>query len=229
MAVVNANYEFTLVDIGDYGRLSDASVFSSCDLGYCIKNNLFQVPPPRYLRGSNKQYPYVFVGDDAFPLRSNLINPYSRNLLGMKERIANYRISRARRIVENAFGIATSRFRVFRRPITANIESAGHITKAVVALQNYLMRARTSGITRSNYCPPTFIDREISGNMRDGEWRSDVTGTVFQEITNQGSNNYSRDAKEVRDNFRDYFCSEAGAVPWQWNIVRSTQEAFDET
>ena len=115
MAVVDASYKFIMVDIGDYGRLSDGSVFASCHLGHAIRNNLLNLPGPRPITTSGKHLPYVFVGDDAFPLRCNLVKPYPRRALTLSENVANYRISRARRIVENAFGIATSRFRVFRR------------------------------------------------------------------------------------------------------------------
>lgn len=43
-----------------------------------------------------------------------------------------------------------------------------------------------------------------------------------------GSNNYSRSAKEIRDDFRDYFNSKEGSVPWQWETVLSTRDPFDE-
>ena len=121
MAVVNACYQFSMLDIGDYGRLSDGSVFASSNLGIAINDDILNIPPPRMVW--RRELPYVFVGDDAFPLRTNLVKPYSRQSLGLSERIANYRISRARRIVENAVGIATSRFRIFRRAITILIKS----------------------------------------------------------------------------------------------------------
>ena len=110
MAVVNANYEFILVDIGDYGRHSDGSVFLSSNIGYSIINKLFNLPPPKKLRGTDKMYPYVFVGDDAFPLRQNLIKTYSKCQLGEEKIIANYQNSRAKKIGKNEFGVATSYF-----------------------------------------------------------------------------------------------------------------------
>ena len=47
MAVVDASYKFIMVDIGDYGRLSDSSVFGSCNLGIASTNNFLQLPPTK--------------------------------------------------------------------------------------------------------------------------------------------------------------------------------------
>lgn len=113
MAVVNSNYEFILVDIGDSGRQSDGGVFNSCYLGRAMEDNTLNIPDPRPLRGTSTKFPFVFVGDEGFPLKEYLIKPYARSSLGVKEQVANYRISRARRQVENVFGICASRFRIF--------------------------------------------------------------------------------------------------------------------
>ena len=104
VAVVNSDYGFTMVDIGEAGRQSDGGVFANGQIGYALNNDLLNLPPPRKIsQESNKHFPYVFVGDEAFPLKPYLIKPYPRGSIGINERIANYRISRTRRVVENSF------------------------------------------------------------------------------------------------------------------------------
>ena len=157
-------------------------------------------------------------GDDAFPLRYNLIKPYSNKTLDMRQIIANYRICHARRIIENSFGILASRFRIFRRPIIAQVETVESITKACVALHNYLMKRSTSDENR--YCPPGFVDFERNNGVVRGAWRDEVAnGTGFGELKRVGSNNFSKNAKEVREIFCDYVNSEAGKISWQINSV----------
>ena len=132
--------------------------------------------------------------------------------------IFNYRLSRARRIIEDTFGIATSRFRIFRRPIIAKVGKAVLITKAVVALHNFLMSKHSQN--NFNYCPPNYTDTDGPCGFRPGEWRKETpASSALEAIPQMCSNNYSREAKEVRDNFRAYFCSPEGSVEWQLNMV----------
>ena len=140
MATVNANYEFVMVNIGEYGRLSDGSVFSSSHLGHAINSGCLNLPAPR--TWGTQKYPYVFVEDDAFPLKPCLVKPCPGQRMTKEERITNYRISHARQIVENSFGMATSRFWIFRCPICANTNPAIAVTRSVVALHNCLMKSK---------------------------------------------------------------------------------------
>ncbi|KAJ8874497.1 hypothetical protein PR048_025357 [Dryococelus australis] len=48
--------------------------------------------------------PYGIVADDAFPLSPNIMKPFSQRWLSHERRVFNYRLSWARRIVENIFG-----------------------------------------------------------------------------------------------------------------------------
>ena len=166
----------------------------------------------------HKILPYVFIGDDAFPLGPNLIKPYARSRLDgdVVKRVANYRISRARRIIENSFGIMRSRWRIFRCPIHARVETVTEVVKACTALHNFLMRDKD--FSRSSYCPHGFVDTD----EQLGGWRKVIKDNGcggMTDCTTIGSNNYSKNAKDIRDKFSQYFNSPEGEVSWQWSMI----------
>ena len=142
MAVCDAQYMFTLVDIGDSGRQSDGTVYANSNLAYAIENQILNTPSDCKIPGSNKVLPYVFIGDDAFGLKRHMMKPYPFSNLSESKLVFNYRLSRARRVIENMFGICASRFRVFHRPTIAKVKEVIAITKAVVALHNFLMTVK---------------------------------------------------------------------------------------
>jgi hypothetical protein len=62
-AVVDSNYNFLYIDVGTSGRANDASVFSKSALNEALQQNLLNIPAEG-----------VFLADDAFPLRTNILN-----------------------------------------------------------------------------------------------------------------------------------------------------------
>ncbi|GFX58656.1 DDE Tnp4 domain-containing protein [Trichonephila clavipes] len=145
LAVVDADCKFTAVDVGYYGREGDAGIYLKSEIGRRIKNNTFNVPPPKALPGTDTVIPHVIVGDEAF-LRyiKNLMKPYPRqqSLHDASKAIYNYRLSRARRTTENAFGILCSYFRLFFRPISTAPETTEKIIICACILHNILREAK---------------------------------------------------------------------------------------
>lgn len=114
MAICDASYKFTYVNIGNYGRDNDASVFSRLDMYNTFDTNSNDIPAPEQIaEGETELIPYFLVGDEIFALKPWLMKPYPGRGHGDRERIFNYRLSRARRTIENAFGILSARWRVF--------------------------------------------------------------------------------------------------------------------
>lgn len=74
LAVCDAKYCFNLVDVGSYGRESDAAILSEFVFGKLFEGGPsgLNLPLPRLV--GNSSLPYVLVGDEIFPLKPWLIN-----------------------------------------------------------------------------------------------------------------------------------------------------------
>ena len=85
-------------------------IFNTSERLEALEGDTLGLPPPEVLPGDDRPIPYFLIGDDAFALKTWMMKPFSARNLSLEERIFNYRLSRARRIVENAFGILANRF-----------------------------------------------------------------------------------------------------------------------
>lgn len=197
-----------MVDAGIIGRISDGGVLGATAFGRALSDNKLKIPEPTVLANSDKTLPFVFIGDDAFALTKNFMKSYAQTGLTAEQRIFNYRLSRARRIVENTFGILVSVFGVFQRPNALSPEKARIITLACCYLHNYLRRKQSN-----TYIDKTTIDIEDqeSGNIIQGAWRVTAPTTLLQTSHSRNPTMY---AKYVRDNYCHYFNNE-GQVAWQ--------------
>ena len=203
-----------------YGRENDASIFSKSTFGQRLAREELQLPT-----AGEGGLEYVFVGDEAFQLQHRVLRPYPGSRLGGAESdyhrrlVYNYRLSRARRIVENTFGILVSKWRVLRQPIKAKIETIDSIVKASCVLHNYLRRR--DGISNDRrYIADGDVDADDSGHLTRGAWRHEDSESCFRNIGRLGSNNSTRRASELRERYAAYFVSPEGSVPWQDGVVR---------
>lgn len=80
----------------------------------------------------------MILADAAFPLQQHILKPYPFKHMTKEERIFNYRLSRGRRVVENAFGILANRFRIFLTPINMSRDKVVLITTACCILHNFI-------------------------------------------------------------------------------------------
>ncbi len=91
------------------------------------------------LKGISTKISYHVVGDDAFPLSTRSMKPYPYRNLEKENRIFNYRLSRARRVIENAFGILAHRWRVFLTTIKLSPEKVTDVIFAAWCLHNLMI------------------------------------------------------------------------------------------
>ena len=206
MAVADANYNFVYANVGCQGRISDGGVFRETSLYKKLTKGTLKLPDPQPLPGGNKLSPYVLLTDDAFPLQTHIMKPFSgHHEKGTSQRLYNYRHSRARRVVENAFGLLASVFRVFRKPLMISLENAEIVTKTCIHLHNFLRRSKTS---RTLYCPVGTLDNETrDGNIIPGSWRAVVQGDTGLKDLPHRARKSTFEAKKVRLEFIIFFSS----------------------
>lgn len=216
MALVDADYKFLFVDVGTNGRISDGGVFEKTALAAMLENKTLHLPDNKPLPGRTTPQPFVIVADEAFPLKPYIMKPYSARSLNCKERrVYNYRLSRSRRVVENAFGILANRFRVFLTKILLKPRRAEQITLAACALHNFL-RVQS----QSSFDSMLDKDNDTTGSITPGSWRSTDSNGSWKSLTPHPSSHRCTDyAADVREEFCAFFNNE-GSVPWQDGMLR---------
>lgn len=198
LAVCDANYCFTAVDIGDYGKNSDSSIFKNSTFYRKLFKKELNIPENTLLPQSNgSKFPFVIVGDEAFGLSQNVMRPYGGRHLSTKKKVFNYRLSRARRFIECTFGILSNKWRIFHRPLNVSEEFAYDIIKACVILHNFV--------------------RIRDGNTLEFEDTLFYEGLLDEDRS--PDNTSGKAATNIRDDFADYFMG-AGEVPWQYESIK---------
>ena len=187
--------------------LSGSTQEELCEL---LNSGGLGLPPPEPLPNDDVNMPYFLLVDDAFALRPFLMKPYATRFMSKDQRIANYRISRARRVVENAFGILAQRNQLPQTTILQKPDNVRVIINAMVCLHNLLrIKFPTMNLT--------MVDRD-DDNV-PGAGSVERGAEVLDGLQPRPGNFNHKDAKAQRDYLKDYFNSPAGSVEWQDRMV----------
>lgn len=141
MALANSRKEFIMIDVGANGRVSDGGVLFYTKFWESYQQGTLCLPEASSLPNTTDNFPYVFIADEAFALGKNLMKPYPQSGCNNERKIFNYRLSRARSVIECAFGILRTKFGVFQKAICFEPNKAALIVAACCYLHNYLLKS----------------------------------------------------------------------------------------
>uniref|UniRef100_A0A8C7UJ66 DDE Tnp4 domain-containing protein n=1 Tax=Oncorhynchus mykiss TaxID=8022 RepID=A0A8C7UJ66_ONCMY len=125
LALVDANYHFTAIQVGDFGRNSDGGVYANSPLGRAMASKTLQIP-------------YTLVVHAAFPLKPYLMRPYAGHNISYEKEIFNYRLCRM--TVEKAFRILAARWRILYQKINLLPSEVDILVVAMYILHNFLTK-----------------------------------------------------------------------------------------
>jgi len=172
-------------------------VFANSNIAMRLARQNIGLHPDENLGGV--PLPYIVIGDEAFPLKRYLMRPYSRSArrLSGAQRIFNYRLSRSRNTVENAFGILASTSRIYQRPFECRIQLCDKLILATDVLHNYILES------------PTETNPALGEEQTNPLVRMNVAAAT----------NSTREVLDVRNSFMEYFMPDEGRDEWQKRVV----------
>ncbi|KAA8582386.1 hypothetical protein FQN60_009126, partial [Etheostoma spectabile] len=131
---------------------SDGGVLANSTFGRALLDGTVGLPQDALLPGAEHlgPQPHVFVADEAFPLRHNLMRPFPGSNHSGRRRVFNFRLSHARLIVENTFGILTSQWRIYRGVIGVSPANVDACVKATWVLEEDLQDANQGDYTTTS-------------------------------------------------------------------------------
>ncbi len=128
-----------------------------------------------------------------------------------RERIFNYQLSRARRIVENAFGILSNKFGCLLTTLKQQPPVVIDIILSCICLLNLMW------IGYPALQNPALDAEDNQLNLIPGDWRN---GVQMHDVLNIiGRNRATQAFKQQREYLKLYYNSPTGAVPLQLDQI----------
>ena len=134
-AVVNHICLLRDLCVGWPGSVHDARVLANSSVYKKITNE--ELLQGQEIQVQDQQLHTFLLGDSAYPLLQWLVRPFQfLQSLSSQQKKFNYRLSRARGVVEIAFGRLKRPWKGLSKQIHMDIENVPHITAACCALHN---------------------------------------------------------------------------------------------
>ena len=200
--LVDFKYLFTDIYVGWPGKVHDARVFRNSSIYTKGCQGTLFPPRPRNINGTD--VPLVILGDPAYPLLPWLMKPFPDNgRLSDGQKTFNYRQSRARMVIENAFGRLKGRWRVLLKKMESKKISNDQelIQSDPISIDSIDI---SPIITRA--CCVLHNVCEIWGEEFQDVWLAGVN----ENVANNVHRRLDRDnnAKRIRDAFVTHFQAE---------------------
>ena len=185
-----------IVDVGACGSNNDGGVFQKSVFGRQLTCGKLDVPIEGTIPQTDIKLPFMFVADDAFPLRDNIMKPFSHRQLTREKEIFNNRLPRARNVVEASLGRIAQMWRILQRPMEVQPNIARDIVKAITVLHNFVILQEPE---RLSSCTDQSADNPAGFQGPDVNVNSRAT----------------KSALNVRETLMRYFTSSVGSLPCQ--------------
>ena len=172
----------TDIYVGWPGRVHDARVFANSSLySRGQQNTLFT--PNTSVSLSGADVPLVLLGDPAYPLLPWLMKAYVNNgRLTTQKKLFNYRLSKARVVVEHAYGRLKGRWRCLLKRLDIDVGDVSQVVTACCVLHNTC---------------------EAKGELFNDDWTEGVD--VDDAVSSSSPAQPCSDSIAIRDAFTQYF------------------------
>ncbi|XP_075154536.1 uncharacterized protein LOC142228101 [Haematobia irritans] len=136
-ALVDYRYRFLYVNVGCPGRCNDSYIYRQSELSKMIESSPWLKRKTKDICGTPVQV--LIIGDSAFKFSPTLMKPYPFSTAApLDKQTFNYGLSKARRVVENAFGHMKARFRRIGKGLENHLKFNNKIIMCCCILHNFL-------------------------------------------------------------------------------------------
>ncbi|XP_065054392.1 uncharacterized protein LOC135683144 [Rhopilema esculentum] len=175
MSMVDARYRFIWGSCGFPGNSHDSIILQSTSLWSSIKEgkvlqNFAQCEEDVHI-------PPIILGDSAFPFGTFLMKPYTNAVLSKEQRYFNYRLSRARMVVEGAYGQLKGRWRLLLKKSEGNLYQTKMATLSCMVLHNLCIE--------KNDTIPSKLDLSVDPSTQQKRDRATLCNVLLMKASHK--------------------------------------------